>query len=82
MSETPVLLVTGGSRGIGAAVSLMAASRGWRVAVNYASNREAADKVVSDIEAATRAGVRGLLFPGGNLSAFLREQPDFAAIDL
>ncbi|MEN3148730.1 SDR family oxidoreductase [Neorhizobium sp. IRAMC:178] len=52
MSETPVLLVTGGSRGIGAAVSLMAASRGWRVAVNYASNREAADKVVSDIEAA------------------------------
>jgi D-glycero-D-manno-heptose 1,7-bisphosphate phosphatase len=37
---------------------------------------------VSDIEAATRAGVRGLLFPGGNLSHFLREQPDFAAIDL
>jgi D-glycero-D-manno-heptose 1,7-bisphosphate phosphatase len=37
---------------------------------------------ISDIEAATRAGVRGLLFPGGNLSTFLREQPDFAAIDL
>ncbi|CDZ32012.1 NAD(P)-binding oxidoreductase [Neorhizobium galegae bv. officinalis] len=52
MSENPVLLVTGGSRGIGAAVSLMAASRGWRVVVNYASNREAAEKVVSEIEAA------------------------------
>jgi NAD(P)-dependent dehydrogenase (short-subunit alcohol dehydrogenase family) len=39
MSENPVLLVTGGSRGIGAAVSLIAASRGWRVAVNYASNQ-------------------------------------------
>lgn len=52
MSENPVLLVTGGSRGIGAAVSLTAASRGWRVAVNYASNREAAEKVVSEIEAA------------------------------
>jgi len=52
MSETPVLLVTGGSRGIGAAVSLMAASRGWRVAVNYASNRQAADKVVAEIKTA------------------------------
>lgn len=52
MSEIPVLLVTGGSRGIGAAVSLMAASHGWRVAVNYAANRQAAEKVVSEIEAA------------------------------
>ncbi|CAN7520866.1 SDR family oxidoreductase [Neorhizobium tomejilense] len=52
MSEDPVLLVTGGSRGIGAAVSLMAASCGWRVAVNYASNRAAAERVVSEIEAA------------------------------
>ena len=45
------LLVTGGSRGIGAAVALMAARRGYRVAVNYASNEEAADKVVAAIEA-------------------------------
>lgn len=52
MSDAPVILVTGGSRGIGAAVSLMAASRGWRVAVNYAANREAAHKVVAAIEAA------------------------------
>ncbi len=51
MSDTPVLLVTGGSRGIGAAVSIMAASRGWRVAVNYASNRDAAERVVSEIKA-------------------------------
>lgn len=52
MSDAPVLLVTGGSRGIGAAVSVMAASRGWRVAVNYASNRAAADKVVAEITVA------------------------------
>jgi NAD(P)-dependent dehydrogenase (short-subunit alcohol dehydrogenase family) len=32
------LLVTGGSRGIGAAVSRLAATAGWRVAVNYAAN--------------------------------------------
>ncbi|MBW6423913.1 SDR family oxidoreductase [Rhizobium sp. XQZ8] len=52
MSDAPVLLVTGGSRGIGAAVSLMAAAKGWRVAVNYAANREAAEKVVAEIKAA------------------------------
>jgi len=47
-----VLLVTGGSRGIGAATSLLAAQRGWAVAVNYASNSLAADEVVRDIRAA------------------------------
>ncbi|WP_275785564.1 SDR family oxidoreductase [Pararhizobium gei] len=51
-SDQPVLLVTGGSRGIGAAVCLSAAANGWAVAVNYASNRSAADAVVTQIEAA------------------------------
>lgn len=45
------LLVTGGSRGIGAAVALMAARRGFRVAVNYTANEDAARKVVAAIEA-------------------------------
>lgn len=45
------LLVTGGSRGIGAAVCRLAARAGWRVAVNYASNAQAADEVVASIEA-------------------------------
>jgi NAD(P)-dependent dehydrogenase (short-subunit alcohol dehydrogenase family) len=49
MSDTPVLLVTGGSRGIGAAVSKLAAKQGWRVAVNYTSNKAAADAVVDAI---------------------------------
>ncbi len=48
-NESPVLLVTGGSRGIGAAVSLGAVRQGWRVAVNYASNRAAAEAVVASI---------------------------------
>ncbi|HEY8048426.1 MAG TPA: SDR family oxidoreductase [Ramlibacter sp.] len=45
-----VLLVTGASRGIGAATARLAARRGYAVAVNYASNRVAADAVVRDIE--------------------------------
>lgn len=52
-----VLLVTGGSRGIGAAVCLAAASEGWRVAVNYASNRLAAENVVAKIAAAGGSAV-------------------------
>lgn len=47
--KSPVLLVTGGSRGIGAAVSLGAARQGWAVAVNYASNKVSAEAVVSEI---------------------------------
>ncbi len=44
-----VLLVTGGSRGIGAATALLAAERGFAVAVNYAANGEAAQAVVRRI---------------------------------
>jgi NAD(P)-dependent dehydrogenase (short-subunit alcohol dehydrogenase family) len=46
-----VLLVTGGSRGIGAATALMAAQSGWAVAVNYTANSLAADEVVRQIRA-------------------------------
>lgn len=45
------LLVTGGSRGIGAAVCRLAARAGYRVAVNYASNEAAAGKLVAEIKA-------------------------------
>lgn len=47
-----VLLVTGGSRGIGAATCLLAARQGWAVAVNYSANSLAADAVVREIRAA------------------------------
>jgi NAD(P)-dependent dehydrogenase (short-subunit alcohol dehydrogenase family) len=46
------LLITGASRGIGAATALLAASQGWQVAVNYVSNSLAADGVVRQIRAA------------------------------
>ena len=47
-----VLLVTGGSRGIGAATCILAAQKGWAVAVNYTANSKAADDVVAHIKSA------------------------------
>ncbi|RWD31491.1 SDR family oxidoreductase [Mesorhizobium sp.] len=47
-----VLLVTGGGRGIGAAICRLAAKAGYRVAINYASNQSAADALVAEIAAA------------------------------
>jgi NAD(P)-dependent dehydrogenase (short-subunit alcohol dehydrogenase family) len=47
-----VAIVTGGSRGIGAATCLLLAGADHHVVVNYISNRTAADSVVAEIEAA------------------------------
>lgn len=44
-----VLVVTGSSRGIGAAIALLAAKEGYGVAVNYRSDRDAAEALVRDI---------------------------------
>jgi len=44
-----VVLVTGGSRGIGAATCRLAARQGWAVAVNYSARADAAQAVVQDI---------------------------------
>jgi len=46
-----VLLITGASRGIGAATARLAAARGWAVAVNYHRQRDAAQAVVDAIRA-------------------------------
>jgi NAD(P)-dependent dehydrogenase (short-subunit alcohol dehydrogenase family) len=46
-----IVLITGGSRGIGAATALLSAQRGYAVAVNYATNSLAADEVVRTIRA-------------------------------
>jgi NAD(P)-dependent dehydrogenase (short-subunit alcohol dehydrogenase family) len=47
----PIVLITGGSRGIGAATALTAARAGYAVAVNYTANSLAADEVVRQIRA-------------------------------
>ncbi|MCC0003280.1 MAG: SDR family oxidoreductase [Methylobacteriaceae bacterium] len=50
MSKT--ILITGGSRGIGRAIAVLAGSRGWKVAITYLSNDEAAADTVAAVEAA------------------------------
>jgi NAD(P)-dependent dehydrogenase (short-subunit alcohol dehydrogenase family) len=53
----PVLLVAGGSRGIGAATARLGAKHGYDVAVNYLGNAKAADDVVKAVKAAGRQAV-------------------------
>ncbi|VEP12826.1 putative NAD(P)-binding oxidoreductase with NAD(P)-binding Rossmann-fold domain [Hyella patelloides LEGE 07179] len=45
-----VIIITGGSRGIGAATAYLAAEGGYAVCVNYLHNQEAAKKVVDEVE--------------------------------
>lgn len=55
-----IVLITGASRGIGAATARLAAGQGYAVCINYKSNRAAAEAVVDDIEA---AGGRAMAVP-------------------
>ena len=52
-----VLLITGASRGIGAATARLAAREGWDVVVNYANAVASARQVAHDVEAAGRRAV-------------------------
>ena len=54
-----VILVTGGSRGIGAAAAKRLGQSGAWVIINYHQNREAAEKVLDEIQS---AGGEGMLF--------------------
>lgn len=51
-SSSPVVVVTGASRGIGRAIALAAGAAGCRVAVNYASSRQGAEEVAELVRAA------------------------------
>jgi len=65
-----VMLITGASRGIGAKTAQLAASQGWRVAVNYISNATAADEVVRSIKT-----------QGGQAQAFQADVSDSDQVD-
>ncbi|MDT7833644.1 SDR family oxidoreductase [Aquabacterium sp. OR-4] len=58
MTPAPVLLITGASRGIGAATARLAAQRGWDVVINYARDAAAAQAVAAEVRA---AGQRALV---------------------
>ncbi|QVN04680.1 SDR family oxidoreductase [Pseudomonas rhodesiae] len=50
VSQAPLILITGGSRGVGAATARLAAQRGYDVAISYVSNESAAQTVVADVQ--------------------------------
>jgi len=56
-SPARTLLITGASRGIGAATALLAAERGWDIAVNYVQNREAAEAVAAQVRERGRRAI-------------------------
>jgi NAD(P)-dependent dehydrogenase (short-subunit alcohol dehydrogenase family) len=60
-----LVVVTGGSRGIGAAVCRLAGAAGYDVIVNYANDRAAAELVVADIES---VGIGSAVAVGGDVS--------------
>ena len=61
MNNNPVILITGGSRGIGAATATLAAQRAYRVVITYRDNKAAADAVIATI---TSAGGHALALQG------------------
>jgi NAD(P)-dependent dehydrogenase (short-subunit alcohol dehydrogenase family) len=69
-SVAKTILITGGSRGIGAACAMLAAGSGYRVCINYHSNAEAAEGIVGAIEAA-----------GGTAFAVQADVADEAAVE-
>ncbi|PJG46762.1 hypothetical protein CAF53_19595 [Sphingobium sp. LB126] len=57
MKIKPSVLVTGGNRGLGRSIVLLAAARGWNIAFSYRQNRAEAEAVV---EAAVETGVEAI----------------------
>jgi NAD(P)-dependent dehydrogenase (short-subunit alcohol dehydrogenase family) len=57
MLDAPILLITGASRGIGAATAKLAATRGFDVAVNYLRDETAANAVVGVVRQAGRRAI-------------------------
>lgn len=78
-------VVTGASKGIGAAIAKALAAEGAAVAVNYASSREGADKVVAEIAAAggKAIAVQGDVAKAAEVTALFDETANvFGGVDI
>ena len=83
MAQKPdVAIVTGGSRGIGAATSLLLAKAGYLVVVNYVSNAAAANAVVTQIEQAggKAAAIQGDVASEKNIVALFKAADKFGQL--
>jgi len=82
--EGKVALVTGGSRGIGAAIALRLAAEGARVAITYNSNKDAADKVVAEIKGlgSTAIALKADVSSAEATAAAIAEIKKFGKIDI
>lgn len=79
------MLITGGSRGIGAATALLAAERGFAVAINYRREREAAEALAAQITAAggkARAFAADVAIEGDVLRLFREVDEAFGRLDV
>lgn len=78
-ANKPVILVTAGSAGLGAAASRLFARNGYRVAVNYNSNAERADKLVGELSSSSSSSSSSFSSSGGE--DFVAIRADLASRD-
>ncbi|WP_025100521.1 SDR family oxidoreductase [Burkholderia sp. A1] len=84
-SQIPLILITGGGRGVGAATARLAAGQGYDVAISFVSDEAAARAVAADVEA---AGRRALAIradsadPGQVVSLFDAIDQEFGRLDV
>ena len=57
MTTSPIMIVTGGSRGIGAGIARLAGQRGYDVCVNYTAAKDRAEAVAEEIRAGGRRAI-------------------------
>ncbi len=81
---TKLMLITGASRGIGAATARLAARHGYDVAINYARNAEAAERVAADVRKAGRKAlvVQADMAKPQDIARLFKAVDDFGRLDV